>query len=355
MLSPEYWILLFLLFICLFYYKEEKFVIVVILYMTILAVCRDVTVGTDFMGYEKDFSTIKSLKSGTNIRHGFEIGFVFLITQFKTFSNNYPLFISLWFFPCIIGIIKFVYDHKVNWAFAFFFYFTMGFYFMSFNIMRQLMVVSVSMMYLPFLYKKKYWLYAILIVLTAFLFHKSEIMLLVLIPIHYYSKGIRKPICKNFLYAAIVISFLVFYIGSDLLKTSFVSITMLLLDSQRYVNYILFENDRSGNSTSLLFTIMGLVLVYVKSPYRDKFLTYVFVLSIIMFNIFNTFSLYATRVAIPFQIFGIILIPKMIFDRGTKYRLLFMWFVIFLCMVLFLNKYYINNSGAVNPYVFRTF
>ena len=339
----------------MYYYKEKKLIVVVISYMTVLGVCRDVTVGTDFMGYESDFTIITSLKSGTRLFHGFEIGYIYMITLFKRFSHDYPLFISLWFIPCIVGIVKFVYDHKVNWAFAFFCYFTMGFYFMSFNIMRQLMVISVCMMYMPFLYRKKYLLYAILIIITAFLFHKSEMLFLIFIPLHYFTERKNKPIYKNILYVAIIISFLVFYIGNVVIKTFFATVTMMIFDSQHYANYILNENDRSGNSTSLLFTVLGLVLVYVKSPDKDKFLTYAFVLSIVLFNIFNTFSLYGTRVAIPFQVFGIVLIPKMIFDKDTKYRVPFMWFIIALCMVLFFNRYYINNSGAVNPYVFRTF
>ena len=221
--------------------------------------------------------------------------------------------------------------------------------------MRQMMAISLCVMFLPFLYKKNYWIYAVLIILTAYLFHKSEMIFLILIPLHYFIEVKYKLIYKNFLYFAIIISFLIFYIGNDTLKNFLSTVTMLMFDSQHYANYILTENDRSGNSTSLLFTIMGLVLVYVKSPDKDRFLTYAFVLFIVLFNIFNTFSLYGTRVAIPFQLFGMVLIPKMLFDKDTKYRLPFMWFIIVLCMILFLNSFYINNTNEVNPYVFRGF
>ena len=352
MLSPEYWILLSIIILCIIKYTNRKIVYIAIVYITVLAVFRDISVGTDFMGYEEDFVIINESTSLNDIRHTFEPGFIYAMRVYKKFSQNYLLFISLLYIPSILSTLKFVNDHNVNWAFAIFFYVTLGHYFQTYNIMRQMMVISLCLSYLPFLYKKKYGIFAGLIIITSLLFHRSELLILTFIPIYYWVDK-HTTIYKNLLYVGLALSFSVFYIGNTFFKTFFANLTLLMLSDEHYANYILSENEDSGNMTSLMYTLLGFIIVYVKNPKTYRFQTYIYIFSIIIYNIFNTFSLYATRVSFPFMMMGIVLLPQMIMESKTMYRKLFVITTIVFSLGLFFNRYYFHNAGAVNPYIFR--
>ena len=335
------------------FYEEKRLVYIPIVYMTMLAILRDESVGTDFLGYKDDFLIINSVKSFNYIRHHFEVGFMCSILLFKKISTNYMVFISLWFLPCIVGTIKFFKDHKVNMAFGLFFYVVLSFYFLSFNIIRQMAVISLCMMFMPLLYKKKYLYFAIAIILVSLLFHKSEIMYLFFIPLYWWVKRKKRIINKKVLYISIIVSFLFFYVGNTFLRSILSGLTMMVFNAENYANYIMKVNEDPGNGTSLLYSIIAILVIAVKSPKRDIFQTYVVIGSIVIFNVFNTFSTYAVRVAYPFMFMGVVLLPKMIMDRRTNYRLAFTCLVLCLCLFLFNHRYNKYNSGAVNPYVYR--
>lgn len=350
MLSVEYIILLVMICLSLRFYKNKTLIVCILCYMTILAVLRAKTVGTDTAGYAEDFYKLKSLERGANyIRHIWEYGYIASIILFKKFSNDYLLFISLTFIPIIIGTIKFIKDSQVNFAYAIFVFFTFGFYFDSFNLMRQMMVIAIIVSALPLLHKQKYIVFAIVTIIFSFLFHQSEIMFLLLIPIHYFvCHGILK-LNKKWLYFLLIFSFVVFYIGNSVLVNLFSSFAFA-----HYLEYITVNNNtETGNMYSFVYTLFAIIVIYVKNDKNYIFESYVFSLSVVMFNIFNTFSMFGSRVAIDFMFFMVILLPQMLFDCQTKHRKLFLYITLIFCFGTFVFKYVISNMSEINPYRFR--
>lgn len=350
MLSIEYIILLVMICLSLRFYRNKALIVCILCYMVILAILRAKTVGTDTDGYAEDFYKLQSLERGANyIRHIWEYGYIASIVLFKKFSNDYLLFISLTFVPVIVGTVKFIKDSQVNFAYAIFVFFTLGFYFDSFNLMRQMMVVAIITAALPLLYKQKYVVFGIVIITISFLFHQSEMIFLFLIPLHFLVTNKKMDLNKDLLYISLILSFAVFYIGNSILVDLFSSFAFA-----HYLDYITVNNNTDhGNMYSLAYTLFAMIVVYVKNKKNYIFETYVYSFSIVLFNIFNTFSMFGSRVAVDFMFFMIILLPQMLFDSQTKHRKLFFYVTLMFCFGIFISKYVIANMSEINPYKFR--
>lgn len=352
-LSLEYTYLLLLLLCAIAFPKAKVFVAVALIYMTFLALFRDVTVGTDTMGYEADFHSLWTLKYGSDtIYHNWEIGYMACILLFKVFSDDYMLFISLTFIPLWIGFLKFVRDSHVNWSVALFVFYTLGFYFLSFNAMRQLMVVALILASFPLLHKCKYKEFSIFVIIISYLFHKSEMMMLLLIPLHYYSLR-QTMLSKKYLNIALFISFVFFYIGNRYLKDIFFLLLLFLPDTSHYVGYIEGDTEDLGNMWSLMLTLYAFVLVYCKNPKNYIFETNMFVVGIVLFNIFNTFGGFGSRVYDDFRVILIMLIPQMWLDIKTNNANLFRIVTILFCLGYFSFNFILANNCEINPYHFR--
>ncbi|MCD8297761.1 MAG: EpsG family protein [Prevotella sp.] len=353
--SEEYIIVLVILLMGLFFYKTKIFPIAAIVYMAILALFRASSVGTDVETYRELFYYVKTFKFNSSIdMEHWEPGYVCAIVIFKWFSKDYLLFISLIFLPFFLGVLKFIKDSKVNYAFALFVFYTLGFYFLSLNIMRQMMAIGLIMAAFPLLYKKKYVKFAVITIVVSYLFHKSEFLFLFLIPLHYLLSKPNVQMKKRMLYIIILSSFLFFYIGTYILKDVVLSFMSYMPGSERYDVYVIGWGDyMANNGTSIAYTLFSIFLVYVKNGKSHKFETYMFVIAIALYNIFNTFSVYGSRVFIDFFVIAIMLIPQMIFDKETKHRKMFIFISIVFCIGSFLYRYIMNNTGDVNPYIFR--
>ena len=321
--------------------------------MSILAMFRSITVGTDTAGYEQDFYLIHDMSNYKDvIFHKFEPGYAWAIIQYKKISSDYMGFISLTWIPFILGILKFIYDSKVWLAFSLYLLVMLGFYFYSMNGMRQMMACAMILATFPWLQAKKYFIFGIWTVTISLLFHRSEIVYLILIPLHYYTNR-NKIISKKFLYLSIISSFLIFYIGNTLLKEYLALLTLFLDEGEYYAGYILNEREEYGNLQSMMFSGFALLTVYCKTPQTYKFETYMFVLSIVIFNVFNTLSQFGIRLYYNFHFIAIFLLSQMVCDKQTKYRKLFFVAIIVFCTVLFVHKFVINNNSDCNPYFFR--
>ena len=107
-LSIEYFLLLLLGFLACVFSKNRILCCMFITSIVVLAVFRDVNVGTDTLGYEDDFNLIHEIDTAKKIiYHSFELGFLWLIVFYKSiFGNHYLSFVSLIWILFFLSIYK---------------------------------------------------------------------------------------------------------------------------------------------------------------------------------------------------------------------------------------------------------
>lgn len=351
MISPEYIILLIVVIMAVF--RQSKFwVRASIFLMLLLAVCRDITVGTDFLGYYEDFKIIKDPNNAKNIiYHSFEIGFIYLICLFKKITTDYLLFGSLIFLPFFFGCLKFMKVSNINMAYGLFIFYTYGFYFSGYNIMRQMMCIGLILSCIGSLYKNKYKYFVVIVIFFSLLFHRSSIIFLILIPIHYYATKIDM-VNKKILYIIVILSYCTYYVGANFFLGIFSTFISTLGLSDYSAGY-LHTDSEGGNTVSLMYTFLTLLIIYCKSPCKGNFQILTFVFSIVLYNLLNIIPTYASRAVLGLMVFSTVLIPQMLMDKNTLHKKIFFPAVIIFGLGYFFYAYYINNFGEINPYIWR--
>lgn len=352
--SIFYILLCVLACLCLLRPQNKRLFIFTSLIATFILVCRGVDVGTDYKSYILNFQdNANSWDFSIGDNFGIDVGFVSLMYFFKKISLNYFIFFGIVYIVFYLCLLRYVKYKNVDYGWFIFLYFFLGYYFMAFNIMRQLMSIAIILLFIPLLDKKKYTYFAFIVIIVSLLFHKSEIEMLLLIPIHFISNKTKK-INKPILLAILVGSFCVFYVGRLILYDSMsLLITLLQIENQYgvYIDRIDFR-DGFGNMTSLLFTTFACLLVLCKNSRTYVFETNAVVLSYVLFNIGNMLATQATRIYLDFNVFILVLIPLMICEKGISHHRLFKIATIMLCLVYFSYSYIICNRDGIKPYYF---
>lgn len=337
----------------IFWGNKKQYFYLFSIVLILICILRGLNVGTDYYNYYLAFESAKEFKVSLDRVQGAEPGFSSIMYVFKYFSNNYVLFYGLVFIVYFWCIFHYVNYKKVDRGWAIFLFIFLGYYFMSYNILRQLMTIGLIISFIPLLYKRKYTHFALVVIIFSFLFHRSEIEMLLLIPIYYLSTKIQK-LNKPILYVIIWGSFALFYIGKSYLYDSFYSVINILNLDDQYGGYISRAENRLeiGNKTSLLFSLFATLIVFCKKNNTYIFETLCVIISYALFNIGNLLATQSVRIFLDFNIFIIVLIPLMIQENIGKYRKLIVIGSVFLCLFYYSYSYIINNRDEVNPYYF---
>lgn len=353
-ISPIYVCLLLLLALSVIFPQKRILIYVNILILFAMGVFRGVTVGYDCWGYSADYHILNDFKDIYKIAHDFELGFVALIVWFKkVVTEDYLPFVSLLFIPFYCGCLKFMHYKDISYPLALFVLYTWGFYFFAYNAMRQMMVVGIILLFIPWLYKEKYVKFAAVVIVTALLFHRSAVIMLMLIPFHYWVavKGVFPA--KKWLYILVLGSFAMFFVGKTFLQNLLLPIVLLYDSSYSY--YILgYEVEELGFMYNLGQAIAACLLIFMYKRGAMDFEMWVFILGIAVYNIMGMFSTYGFRLALYWTIFGVVLIPHILQfrNRGISKSVAFYCFMAY-TFYRFFYSYYLNNIDAVNPYLLR--
>lgn len=353
MISIEYIILgILLIFACIFSNKRH-FTNVAFIYMIILGMMRGLEVGTDHLGYESDFYLIKTFKSMNVMRHDFEIGYVSFMLLFKKFSNDYLTFASLAIPVTLWGFWRFMEAFKVNKAYSLSLFYFSGMYFATFNVMRQMMAIGVILGFINWLLNKKYLKFGVLIIVISLLFHKSTLISLVLIPIHYYSaKHAELP--KKYIAIVAGVCFTAFFVGREFVQNTSLAILFSIGLGDRYDGYLSgMSEGEISNLTATMLTIYFLIWLYFKKTNKNVFITWIYFIYITSFNLFQMLDTAAGRISYPFWAFILVTIPKLIEELNGRKKIIFIIISVIFYISYFTNSYVLNNMNGVNPYIWR--
>ncbi len=349
-LSAEYLLLLFFIILFVISGGKNKYVFVLLmLVMTFMGVFRGLYVGTDHASWADDFYRINSFES--SISHNFEIGYMVLILLFKNFSNDWLWFSGLTFLMPMIGTHFFIKQYKINYGWALFIFYVFGIYFTAYNAMRQYMAICSIVAFTFLLKEKRYLLFALITLTISFLLHKSTVIILLLIPIYYFSQWMDNHIRKLSLYLLIILSYLLSYVDFYFVIYPIVRILEVFGMTEDYEAYVTLGVQANTNLFSSALTLFGLCLLYFDNNRNKCAEKYVMVLFVVLYNIFNLLSTYGTRVAFPFEFYLIAYVPIVLkYLKGTRNEMLLIITTLVYGLGIFFAKYSILNISEVNPY-----
>lgn len=298
-------------------------------------------VGQDyFFTYVPVFNSI--LHTGT--ANGVEPGYILYNKIILFFSKDYAfLFISIAFIFCLMIFLT-IKEYKVSWLFVSVVFIAGGFYFYSFNVMRQCLTISMFYYSLKFVKRKKILLYMI-INLLAFFIHKSAI---IFIPL-YFVLG-RKFSIKTYTILLLLII---------ILRSSVLPILFKLLEGTKYINYLTgYYNDSSSSkiTVSQYLNIFCFVIYAYLSLKRDvsKDKSFTIFMNVHFLGIISTVFVGIVplifRISTMFYLIQFVSVPYVIkYHISKNYRLLFYFIFTMAYLMIFANQL-INNGNNIIPY-----
>ena len=159
----------------------------------VLAVFRDINIGTDFVTYMEIFHGMANGALG-NVSDDYfwskgEFGFALIGTLIGNVFNEPFWIVCVCYLIILGGVYRFIKKYSMNILLSTFLFLAFSFYNMSFNILRQYIAAVILLKAIDYINKsfKKF----LLVVLLATVFHKSAIIFLVLFPVVKYVKNIR--------------------------------------------------------------------------------------------------------------------------------------------------------------------
>lgn len=352
-----YWIIFLLLAWLAFCCKDRKKAFIVsFAILLLMGATRGSTVGNDMRGgYSDEFRYIHADPStwGKSM-YQFEVGFSWLMGNFKDYVSDDRML----FFHCLFLVTFLMRCYPVKWysrdgAVTMFFMYGLAYYFSMYNTMRQELAFSVICMFLPFvLERKRYLLFAVLTLISAFLFHKSQAMLLLLIPMAAFIDS------KVFTARNLVIALAL----SSVLGLTLTGKVMSLLESYAYLfeggdtHYAAYMTytDNIGEFSVLTPVLHTLFCIYVVYLHRRKLSVFLlcYVSGVIILNLLTPISWIFQRIAYTFMYFSIFVYAYLWsgIPRPVE-RKVFRWAVLVFTVILFARRLLADGGEDVVPYV----
>lgn len=276
---------------------ENSILIFDFMLLLVLAVCRDISVGSDYKTYMTIFSgmTSDALNDVSSNYFWFngEIGFALIGTLIGNIFGDPFLIVCVCYVMILGGVYLFIKKYSDNALLSTFLFLTFSFYNMSYNILRQYIAAVILLKTIDYINKdfKRFFMF----VLLAAFFHKSAVIFLFVYPIFKYIKDVRVG----------VLFFVSFMAGIAVMPTSILSFLGDVLDYGGYVS----DKESGGLANIIVMAIIFMLfltftkIMQSKDPHGKIWLIFAAIaFSISMFSVqihsFNRLLLYFLMPAI---------------------------------------------------------
>lgn len=274
------------------------------------------------------------------VKFGQEIGYVILNRAIGIFTNN-GIYIIL--ITAIITIVMFLNEFKkysVNIWLSVLLFITIGGYYTSFNLIRQILAVAIIFSGSKYIYERKFIKYLIFI-LIASLFHKTSLIMIVFYFILNYRFNIKK---------------LIIILASLLISMIYLDKIIFFIQKYFYSYYVEGRYGMNGfNYKNIILPLAILIFVlfhYYKLNFNNNKVN-IWVNAIVFYTFFSLLGLkvqMVQRIADYFAPYALLIIPLIISEvRNKKLRAIYIFFVISAAIVY--NYMFLHGSGY-DPYFF---
>lgn len=275
-----------------------------------------------------------------------EKGYVVINKVLQLFTNDPQsifIFVSFFFILLIIFSIRQVNGRgKSTVALSVFIFVAGGFYFYSFNVMRQCLTIAMFIYSIRFIKEKRFFPYLIINLLGGCI-HTSAFLY---IPLYFFfSKNYKRHI-----YILIIVFAIVF-------RNYIFEILTFVLDGTKYENYLtgLYANPTKLFNASQILNIILFIAFLIITPKRSDKLFYIFRnihFAGLIFTLFMGAVPLIFRVTTMFYNIQFLSVPYLYSNylscsKAKSQLLLSIIFVIYLA--LFINSL-INNANGILPY-----
>lgn len=327
----------------------NKYIYLTAILMLVIGACRDISVGSDTYGvYPYNFYYTNFNPKSWNAGTPFEPGFNYLIAGFKKYiSKDYMSFVMVLFIVTFIPIVSFLMKFSQNKAVTLTLFYCLGFYFLTMNIMRQTLGLSLCtiIIYLYCLKKQRFITYSLLIILIGILFHKSLVILLLFPIVILISKKIK--LSKRIWYSAIAISYIFAFAFQKILFKILPILSQFVVD--RYAMYMNSNDEASSGITPLFKSLLAMFVLYFSPKINNIFLQ-IFLIGTILSNILFSFSPVAARATNNILIFGCIAMANIWTSSNNKKIYLYKMGILLYAIFYIIYFYFFKNYGEVMPY-----
>lgn len=347
--------------------KQTAFVYITFGLFLILATLRSESIGNDTKTYIDLFNNMNTLEDLSFYAKRYEIGFLYLVRIIKYINNNPQLFIILTSSFVLLGIAKLIVKYSNNpWMSVFLFY-TLGYFSMSMNTIRLNIAIVICLYSYKYLVSRKY-IFFILYLFIAYLFHKTAIIFLFALPLTCLKISKR-------MWIGVIASSLIFYINfSFILNRLFTFFPIYsyyegstYLDGEIrlasiikfFVGFVIIaisiyldKNNQSTEANQIRKCKKSRLTEFEIEINRSNFQQFVMFGVIIIFLSFK-FSL-LSRVSDYFMIFSIIVLPNAILKiKNNSFRIVTNIIIIYLFFIYFtLIQVYRPYWNNVFPFEF---
>lgn len=286
--------------------------------LLIIAGFRDVSVGTDTVGYEEMFLR---LKRGATVPQ--EVGWESLNKIILYFGGHFKdlLFISslLTLAPAFYVFLK----YSNNPMLSAFLYYAFYIYIQSFNITRQILAVSIILCAYVCLVKSKKLLFLILVLLAS-TFHTTALLCLPLffvdkipdkVPMYIIIMGLTVVfgwVLSDYVInqAAIILGYGHYLLGVDLSG----GVGVYLITLNFFFLFVLFTAKNRGLLFKLFFVFVILANLFAKVPYAYRLIFYFTVIQVLYLPYFISNNKLRTK---PLVFIVIVLYATLLFYRSS--------------------------------------
>lgn len=313
--------------------------------LLIVAAFRDVSVGTDTLGYYLSFNNIHN-EDITRVYSGTQYGW-YLYNIFMHDYFNYSVFQFVNYLIIIVGFCYFIHKESQNSILSLLLFFLLCNYTTSFNIMRQYIAIGIVSIALTLMetHPKRF----IVLILVASLFHFSALLCLVLFPI----KKMLSIKNKKWVLITLAISFILGFFFTDALKALVSLLEVFSFLNEGVPQYTsAWGTGMARNIFSNLAINFMFILTYLLSRNKNSVYLRMYFLYILLNNAFGSAG-QGNRIFLYFFLGIFIAIPDVLYNlKRPLYRLGYCITV----LVYGLGYWYIamsSGSGEVVPYIWR--
>lgn len=265
--------------------------------------------GNDYSGYLEDFhiSNSYSVRSDAYINTHAELGWIFLNRLFKPIGFfGFTIVITIFEYFVIYRLVKQYVPKDWYWLSLFVFIFNADFMLITSSMMRQFLAMTVVLVAIDFIIKKK-WYISLLLIYIASLFHTSALIFLPLSFIGFINYRLS-------LMSVIILfgSYMFLYFFSEVLFENTLLKLLQFDQLKRYQGYVSYEPlNNGGTGMGVIFFTILLFILLLNQKNQSPAIRLVFILYFLSyyFYTFGTIAPLIGRLGYYFSILQIVAFP----------------------------------------------